>query len=266
MWFDSHCHIDLPGFSLAMNELWAEARAHGVSRAFVPGVDPTQWSRLETVRSLHGVSTGVGLHPFALEPWSTLPEPEFALQVLRALDGLTAEAHSNKHVAIGECGWDKPLAKRNPRLTLELQTQIVVRHLHVARDTGLPVVLHIVHAHGLALQILERNPVPMGGVVHAFSGAPELVERYQRLGFRLGFGPAVLAYPKVEQALRVTARDHLVLETDAPLAPRWHTYCTNSPSAVVAVGRAVAEKLSIPLAELAALTSRTSSELFRTRA
>lgn len=265
MWFDSHCHLDLPGFETSADEVWANARAQGVSHAFVPGVDPTQWSRLQATRALPGVMTGVGLHPFALERWSHLPEAEFTRRVADALGQMVAAAHETEHVAIGECGWDKPLAKRCPRVDLELQTQVVVSHLQTARDTGMPVVLHVVQAHGLALQTLERNKVPAGGVVHGYSGSPELVIRYQRLGFRLGFGPPLLRYPKVTEALRVTTPDYLVLETDAPLLPHWKEWCANSPQAVATVGQAASTILSIPLGDLAALTSRNSLELFRSR-
>lgn len=264
MWFDSHCHLDLPGFDASTSEVWTTARAEGVTHAFVPGVDPSQWSGLDAVRSLDGITTGVGLHPFALERWSDLPEPLFTQNVTGALEKLRAEARSSKHVAIGECGWDKPLTRRCARLDLDMQTQVVVAHLRAAQETRLPVVLHVVQAHGLALQTLERHLVPAGGVVHSYSGSPELVIRYQRLGFRLGFGPPLLRYPKVVAALQATAPDFLLLETDAPLAAHWGKWCANSPGAVAAVGRAVSEILSIPLIDLAALTSRNAFELFRT--
>jgi TatD DNase family protein len=263
MWFDSHCHLDLPGFDESASALWAKAQQQGVSHAFVPGVEPEQWSKLEALRCLPGIVTGVGLHPFTLERWSHLPEDLFARQLSAALTTLLSEGHAHTHVAIGECGWDKSLAKRCPRINLELQTRVVLAHIHVARDTGLPLVLHVVHAHGLALQVLQDHPLPAGGVVHAYSGAPELVIRYQRLGFRLGFGPPLLRYPKVAAALKVTAPDYLLLETDAPLSPGWTTWCDNSPAAVLSVGEAASEILSLPVAEVAARTSLNCMELFR---
>jgi TatD DNase family protein len=265
MWFDSHCHLDLPGFDTSPAAVWADAREHGVSRVFVPGVEPEQWSRLEAMRSLPGVSTGVGVHPFALERFADLPEPLFRERLTAALNALVAETHTNNHVAIGECGWDKPLANRCPRVSLDVQTEVALAHLHLAREAGLPIVLHVVQAHGLALQVLERNPVPAGGVVHGYSGSPELVIRYQRLGFRLSFGPPLMRYAKVAAALRLTSPDYLLLETDAPLRTHWQQWCENSPSAVTAVGRAAAECLSIPLLDIAARTLRNSLELFRER-
>lgn len=263
MWFDSHCHLDLPGFEQEPEAVWRDAQQAGVTQAFVPGVDPEQWANVKRVSVLPGICTGVGVHPFALERWSQLPEPLFREHVTAALRALREHAHSRDHVAIGECGFDKPLVKRCPRADLELQTELVTAHLHVARDARLPVVLHVVQAHGLALRTLELNPVPEGGVIHAYSGSPELVTRYQRLGFRLGFGPALLRHAKVQAALRATATDHVVLETDAPVAPHVRTWCENSPRAVAAVGQAASAILSIPLDELAVLTWRNSQELFR---
>lgn len=263
MWFDSHCHLDLPGFDTGPTTLWQEARQAGVTQAFVPGVDPEQWETQKRIATLPGIRTGVGLHPFALERWSELPEPQFRAQLKTALQTLREHAQNRKHVAIGECGFDKLLAKRCPRLDLALQTELVTAQLHIAIDAQLPVVLHVVQAHGLALRTLETHRVPQGGVIHAYSGSPELVIRYQRLGFRLGFGPALLRQTKVQAALRATAKDHVVLETDAPLSPRTRTWCENSPRAVATVGQAASEILSIPLSDLAALTSYNSETVFR---
>ena len=266
MWFDSHCHLDLPGFEQAARPLWASAQAQGVTRAFVPGVEPEQWPNLAALRALPGIVTGAGIHPFALERWSQqADEHNFDILLQQALVALTHEVDSKHHVAIGECGWDKPLAKRNPRVSLELQTQVVLAHIQLAQQTALPLVLHVVQTHGLALQVLEANRVPSGGVIHSYSGPADLVSRYHRLGFRLAFGPALLrhgTHPKVVQALRATARDYLVIETDAPLPKRWSHLCANSPAAVIAVGHVAAQMLHMPVENLAAQTERNTTALF----
>src|SRR5690606_37750264 len=164
-----------------------------------------------------GMSTGVGLHPFTLERWA---QDDELSRVDVALTQLERAARSRQHVAIGECGWDKPLALRCPRLSLDYQTSIVTSHLQLAAELDLPIVLHVVHAHGLALETLKRFRLRRGGIVHCFSGHAELVATYCRLGFSLGYGTQLVRpnADKARAALRTTPLERIVLETDAP----WH--------------------------------------------
>lgn len=271
MWFDSHCHLNLPGFDANPAEVWNEARRGGISRVFVPGTDPSQ--SLDTaVSSLPGVSTGVGLHPFTLERWSREQGPreqgsreqrpreqgslaDQAAQLEPTLTELEGAAARGGHVAIGECGWDKPLARRCAGLSLELQTRVVERHLRLAVELDLPVVLHVVQAHGLALETLKRFRLPRGGVVHCFSGNAELVPLYCRMGFALGYGTQLLRanIDKAVSALRVTPPAQILLETDAPFRAQ-RGGLPNSPLALLEVARVVARVLDVSLETLAELT------------
>jgi TatD DNase family protein len=259
MWFDSHCHLNLPGFDAAPEAVWAAARARGVTRVFVPGTDPREWENL-TLGQLPGVSTGVGLHPFTLEAWSTPDEQ----QLDAALDTLASAARSGKHVALGECGWDKPLAGRCPRWSLAAQTRVVEAHLRLAVELDLPVVLHVVQAHGLALDVLRKYPLRSGGIIHCFSGNAELVPLYCGLGFALGYGTQLLrVHPqKAFAALRVTPRTQLVVETDAPFRAGSVHQLENSPMAVVNVAQVVSAALALPEETVADITFENAARIF----
>lgn len=263
MWFDSHCHLNLAGFDGTAAEVWAEARHGGVDRVFVPGTEPSE-SEHSRVRDLAGVSVGVGLHPFTLEAWRELdPRP----RVDDALAVLAREAGGRRYVAIGECGWDKPLARRCPQLSLELQTMIVERHLQLAVELSLPIVLHVVQAHGMALETLRRYRLPRGGIVHCFSGNAELVSSYCRLGLSLGYGMQ-LTKPRCEKALaalRVTPRERIVLETDGPQRAL-HGGLPNSPLAVVEAAKVVSRVIDLPMAAVAELTFGNAVRVFDDRA
>lgn len=263
MWFDSHCHLNLPGFPDGPEAVWAKARAGGVGAVFVPGTDPYEWSR-SSVHGLPGVSTGVGLHPFTLETQIG----QGASDLEDALEQLRVEATSGRHVAIGECGWHKPLTLRCPHLTLERQTRVVHAHLSLAAELDLPIVLHIVGAHGLALEVLRRYQLPRGGIVHCFSGAPDLVPLYCKMGFALGYGPQVLSAnaTKSSAALRATPRDQLLLETDAPFRAGSKHRLQNSPLAVKEVAKQVAPLLDLTLPDLARLTRANASRIFEVEA
>jgi TatD DNase family protein len=259
MWFDSHCHLNLPGFGASPADVWAEARSGGISRVFVPGTDPWEWAD-PTVPALPCVVTGIGLHPFTLERWSNAG---LAGQLEEALTRLEHAAASGHHVAIGECGWDKPLARRCPTWSLDVQTMVVERHLRLAVDLDLPVVLHVVQAHGLALETLKRFKLPRGGVIHCFSGNAELVPLYCRMGFALGYGPHI-SKPNADKAmaaLRVTPREQILLETDAPFRSQ-RCGLPNSPLALLDVAHTVSHVLEVSMETLAEVTFANAARVF----
>ncbi len=152
-----------------------------------------------------------GLHPW-LAPGVVLKDALAAL-----------ESRLDRVVAIGEMGLDHRRA-RDPD-TRSLQRRAFRAQLALARDRGLPVVLHVVRAHGAALQVLRKDGMPtQGGLVHGFSGALEVAQSYLSLGLHLGVG-ATATNPRARRlraALPVLPRDRLVVETDDSRVPLSH--------------------------------------------
>ena len=175
----------------------ARALRAGVETILIPGVDLAQWARAASLKSeAVRLRFAAGVHPesdgddlAALEGW---------------LDRLGA-------AAVGELGWD---ARHGD---LDRQSELADAQLELARARDLPVILHVVRAHGLALERLARH-APLSGVVHGYSGAAELVPRYLALGLSLSFGPSVTRprARKVREAARRVPLDRLLVETDAP--------------------------------------------------
>ena len=62
----------------------------------------------------------------------------------------------------------------------------------LARELDAPVVLHVLGAHGPALDTMRRDGLPAaGGMVHSYSGSAELVSRYEDLGLYVSFSGSV---------------------------------------------------------------------------
>lgn len=174
----------------------ARAAAAGVETILVPGVDAAQWARAASLKSTAmRLRFAAGVHPEAAGD-------------LDALEGWMDRLGA---CAIGELGWDKR------RGDLDRQSALADAQLELARARGLPVILHVVGAHGLALERLARH-APLCGVVHGYSGAEELVSRYLALGLSISFGPSVTrpSARKVREAARRVPLDRLLVETDAP--------------------------------------------------
>lgn len=192
MLLDALCH---PGAAADPDAFLDEAARAGVGHLILGGYSPETWARDEglshpTVR-LHRAA---GLHPWVAHEGHPLPE----------LDGA---------VAVGEIGLDRARS----RDTDAQQQAAFVAQLQLARRNDLPVLLHIVRAHGRALALLREHPPP-GGVVHGFSGAAEVALSYVRLGLHISFG-GMLLHPrarKAKQAASAVPLDRLLVETDAP--------------------------------------------------
>ena len=209
---DAHCHLDLPTFSGDREAVWARAREQGVTRAIVPAVRPDTW-RATLDCALPGERVvALGIHPHAL-----LTLPRAALD--RGLKELAATvlAHRDRVVAIGECGLDASLdpAAVDPML----QRQVFLAQVAVAAALDLPLVLHVVRSHALALALLKTVPLPSRpGMVHSYSGGPELVRAWTALGFHLSFGGAVTR-PRARapvDSVKAVPDNRLLVETDAP--------------------------------------------------
>jgi TatD DNase family protein len=267
--FDSHCHLDFAEFDADRSDVLWRAREAGVSELLMPGYEPAQWLRAggvalaATERGLR-VHVAVGVHPYALaaeaREWADRPAGLAAT--------LSEAATMQGVVAIGECGLDAPLADRaGEACSLARQTAVLREHLTAARECGLPLVLHVVKAHGPALELLRAVPGPPHprGVIHAFSGSPELVREYVDLGFMLGFGGALTrpTHEKARAAAVATPDEWLLVETDAPSGRLADGPSRNEPAALAQVVETLAQLRGQTVEHVAARTHANATRLFQ---
>ena len=122
-------------------------------------------------------------------------------------------------MAVGEIGLDHFV----PGLDRARQQAFYIAQLKLARDAGLPVILHVRRSADALLAGLRRLPV-VGGIAHAFNGSQVQAGEFVRRGFKLGFGGA-MTHERALQIRRLAATlpdNALVLETDAPdIPPQW---------------------------------------------
>jgi TatD DNase family protein len=255
---DTHCHLTLPAFQKDLGEVLARARAAGVERIVVPGVDlPTSQSAAALAESEEGVYAAVGIHPHDARTYS--PEVE---RELRRLAG------SDRVVAIGEIGLDY-YRDRSPR---PAQRAAFRAQLALASELGLPVVVHnrestpdvladlLEHAGRVPRQLAGRI-----GVLHAFSADLEAGRQAAAAGFFLGVaGP--LTYPDAQARREITAAfplDRLLVETDAPyLTPHPHRGSRNEPAQTRQVAERLAHVFEVSLETVARQTSENAGRLF----
>ncbi len=211
-WIDTHCHLDAPEFDADRDAVVARARAAGVVRLVLPAVEQAGFDRVRELAHAHDGAYALGIHPLYVEQAADT-------DLDRLQQALQAQRGDPRLVAVGEIGLDHFV----PGLDRGRQERFYLAQLGLARDAGLPVILHVRRSADALLKGLRRIGVP-GGIAHAFNGSEVQARQFVALGFRLGFGGA-MTHERALQIRRLAAllpEQALVLETDAPdIPPQW---------------------------------------------
>ncbi len=244
-WFDSHCHLqDQPEPA----SIIARARSAGVYQLVCVGTDLEQSRRAVRLAEMMtpSVWATVGLHPHDAK---------------QGVDGIISYlegAHSDRIVAVGECGLDYHY-DHSPRSS---QHRAFAAQVILARSHDLTLVVHTREAWPDTFEIIEAEGTPDRVVFHCFTGGPEEVRRCLDLGAYVSFS-GIVTFPgatDVQRAAAVCPLDKLLVETDSPLlAPVPHRGRRNEPSYVPLVGSAIASIKGVPVEDVA-LASRAAAE------
>ena len=245
---DTHCHLDSCGPNDA--ELVQRARTAGVNRIATVGMNPPSIERaLAAAREHDGVHAIVGHHPHEAG--------EFGDEALAAI---ARAGRSDEAVAIGETGLDY-YRDRAPR---DAQRRSFEAQIDLARELGLPLVIHTRAAEDDTFAILRDRAGGLTVVLHCFS-APDRLDECVERGYVCSFAGNV-TYPKatdLQAAARDVPAELLMVETDSPyLAPQPVRGKPNEPANVVATAEHVAELRGISYGELEAAVEATAARVF----
>ena len=216
MWIDTHCHLDAPEFDADRDAVRVQARVAGVGLCVLPAVQRRDWPGVQRLAAQHGDAYALGIHPLYV--------PQAHDDDLLALDATLSEARDDPRlVAVGEIGLDFFVPELCTAEMRQRQWHFYTAQLQLARQHGLPVILHVRRSADLLLKGSRQTDVS-GGIAHAFNGSAQQAQAFVGLGFALGFGGAMTferatALRALAQGLPMHA---LVLETDAPhIPPQW---------------------------------------------
>mgnify|MGYP002517433913 FL=1 len=209
MIIDTHCHLNDDAFE-DREDIIANLKNNNIKSAFVVGTDlQTSIFAIELAKKHSNLFAIVGMYP------------EYCQQYDKKFEQFLMEnATDPKVVAIGEIGLDY----HTDGFDKEKQKEVLLRQLEIAHKFNLPLSIHVRDAFEDLLNIFEshKDLLSSGGVIHCFSGSPEIARRFVKLGFKLGFG-GVCTFKnarKVVDTLKQIDESQILLETDAPyLAP-----------------------------------------------
>ena len=248
MWIDCHAHLDrLPPDQL--NAAVVEAAAAGVTVILSAATDLASAAAVirqcQTFPSLYGA---LGISPFDSRD---LPDG-WEVKLCQML--------CHEHiVAVGEIGLDQSNTKYP---AMEIQLPVFEKQLMIAKEHGLPVV---VHSRGVEKRVAEicRSFGITRTLFHCFTGDTNALDVVLDCGYSVSFSGIVTFSPAVRELARHVPLDRLFIETDTPyLAPVPHRGKTNRPARAALVGESVAVIKDIPAGELQAAIRNNFKRLF----
>jgi TatD DNase family protein len=249
--FDSHCHLTDERLAGETDAVVARARQAGVTRLVTVASDADDAERALAVAGRYdGVWATAGIHPHVADG-----ADDAALARIRDLAGEAGV------VALGETGLDY-YYDNSPR---DVQRRAFGRHLKLAAETGLPVVLHARDADEDAAAMVRDAGAEVRGVLHCFAGGRGLLEAGLEAGWYVSFS-GLVSFKNYEggELVRSVPDDRLLVETDSPyLAPVPRRGRRNEPAYVVHVAEAVAAHRGAAPEHIAEITTRNALRFYR---
>lgn len=249
---DTHAHLQLEPLVRDAAGVVSRAQSQGVQWIISVGIDlADSKTMIRIVEQFPQAFACLGYHPH-----NALNVSDSGLTEMREL------AQHPKVVGYGEIGLDfyRNISPRERQVTA-FRDQIVL-----AKDLGLPLVIHLRNAYDEGLSILEEfAPFPRGGVIHCFSGSLQDARRALELGFYISV-PGTITYKKNDEfrsIVKQAPRDRILLETDCPfLAPEPFRGRDNEPAYLIYTARKVAELWGVEVDAAARITTQNAFALF----
>jgi TatD DNase family protein len=253
---DTHAHLDDERFQADLDAVLDRAAAAGVRQVIAIATTRSASVAVTALAAQHlMVSASVGIQPnhvaeAATDDW----------------DGIVRLATSPRVVALGETGLDRYW----DFAPFPLQEDYFARHLELARQRQLPVVIHCREAEADVVRMLREQydrHGPVRGVMHSFTGDWATAEACLAMGLYVSFA-GMVTYKNAE-SLRDVARqvppDRLLVETDSPYltpVPLRGKASRNEPAFVLHTAECLAQLKDIPLPVFGEQTTRNACNLF----
>ena len=199
---DGHSHID-QFEPVIINHIIDRALQVNVQLIISAGTTIESCKKvIELANTYPIIRGGIGLHPADLLDWVTDKD----VQELRRL------AQHPQIVEWSETGLDY-MPGSPPH---DLQKDAFRKQIQLAKEYGLPLVIHSREADEDSLKILSEEHVEEVGVAwHYFQGDLNMADKVIKLGFKLSLAKPLLRDPALQDTVEQLPLDSLVIETDS---------------------------------------------------
>lgn len=253
MLIDSHCHLNYPDLKDRQDEVIENARKRGVGIMQTICTKMSEFDEIYAIADKYeNVFCSLGVHPHEADN----DQPDIKM--------LTTLSKWPRVIGIGETGLDYYYKNSSPKN----QKENFEKHLIVAAEEGLPVIVHTRDAEDDTFEILENQMrrKPFKGLMHCFTGTAEMAQKCMALGMYISISGIVTF--KNATALQQVVRDviplnRLLVETDSPfLAPVPHRGKPCEPAFTRDTAEFIANLKGIIYEELAKATTENFFSLF----
>lgn len=285
MFFDSHTHLNLAAFDKDREEIIKKTLEQGVFVINIGTCYETSKKAVEIAQQYENCWATVGLHPSHTIPMK-IDKNELEIDGKRNV--LEAEIFNErfvnllskpKVVAIGECGLDYSYLKNfsekeqiNPVRDKSLngvkykktQEEEFRKQIQVAKKYNLPLSLHVRDLYEKALMILEDEAYKNQAVFHFFTGKVNQAQKILKRGFYLGFSGIITYSETMDEVIKGTPLERILIETDAPyVAPIPYRGHRNEPIYVKEIAKKIAQIKKLPLKKIEETTFKNALRLFK---
>ena len=254
MLIDSHCHLEYKGLVEDQAGVLARARAAGIGGFLNISTRQREWDQvIATATREADIWASVGIHPHEADAHADLGEAV-----------LLAATEHPRVIAIGETGLDY-YYDHSDRAT---QRALFRSHIAVARQTGLPLIIHTRDAEDDTAAIIadEMAQGAFPALIHCFTASAEFGRKMLELGLTISIS-GIVTFKNAKDLQEVATslpEDRLLVETDAPfLAPVPHRGRPCEPAFVADTARFVAQLRGVEPEALAEQTTRNFAALFK---
>ena len=252
MLFDTHAHMDDRAFDTDREELLRALPGQGLTLVMNPGCSlESSRNAVRLAREHDYIYAAVGSHPDAADEVD-----EAVLAEYRELCKLNPKVK-----AIGEIGLDYHYED----IPQEIQLKAFRAQMELARELGLPAIVHERDAHEDGMAVVRDFP-EVNGVFHCYSGSAEMARQLVDRGWYIGF-TGVLTFKNARKAIEVASSiplDRIVLETDCPyMAPEPFRGRRNDPGKLYRMAEKLAEIRGLSVEEIQAITVENGKRLYR---
>lgn len=252
MLFDTHAHMDDRAFDTDRGALLSALPGQGLALVMNPGCSlESSRNAVRLAKEYDYIYAAVGSHPDAADEVD-----EAVLEEYRELC-----KRNPKVKAIGEIGLDYHY-EDIPR---DIQLKAFRAQMELARELGLPVIVHERDAHEDGMAVVRDFP-EVTGVFHCYSGSAEMARQLVDRGWYIGF-TGVLTFKNARKAIEVASSiplERIVLETDCPyMAPEPFRGRRNDPGKLYRMAEKLAEIRGLTVEEVQAITVENGKRLYR---
>ena len=250
MLVDTHVHLNSKKFKDDLPQVISRAREAGVELMIVVGYDhETNIKAIELAEKYPFIYASVGFHPTDARH---VKDSDYLI--------LIEQLKHKKVVGVGECGldfyWDKEHINK--------QIEVFKKQIELSIEYDKPLIIHMRDASEATFNVLSDFK-DLKGIMHCYSGSPEMAKEFLKLGLHISLGgPVTFKNGRVpKEVAKIVPIDKLLIETDAPyLSPHPFRGKTNEPARVKLVAEEIARLRDLPYKEVANKTAKNAYKLF----